>query len=136
MSYIQFDKTKLINLEYSLSRELIRSNRSGAYASTTIVGCNTRKYHGLLVVPQPNLDDELHVLLSALDETVIQHDAEFNLGLRKYPGGNWYPKGHKYIRDFDSEPIPMAIYRVGGVVLKRESLLAINDDRMLIRYTL
>jgi predicted glycogen debranching enzyme len=136
MSYIQFDKTRLINLEYSLSREMIRSNRSGAYGSTTIINCNTRKYHGLFVVPQPNIDDDPHVLLSALDETVIQNDAEFNLALRKYPGGNWQPKGHKYIRDFDSDPIPTVIYRVGGVVLKRESLLATNEDRMLIRYTL
>lgn len=136
MSYIQFDKTRLINLEYSLTRELIRSNRSGAYSSTTIINCNTRKYHGLLVVPQPQIDDDLHLLLSALDETVIQHDAEFNLGIRKYPGGNWQPKGHKYIRDFESDPIPTQIYRVGGVVLKRESLLAKNEDRILIRYTL
>lgn len=44
----------------------------------------TRKYHGLLVIPVPNLDDENHVLLSSLDETVIQHGAEFNLGLHKY----------------------------------------------------
>ncbi len=136
MSYIQFDKTKLINLEYSLSRELIRSNRSGAYGSTTIISCNTRKYHGLLVVPQPGLDDELHILLSSFDETIIQNDAEFNLGLRKYPGGNWQPKGHKYIRDFESDPIPTVIYRVGGVVLKRESLLATNADQILLRYTL
>lgn len=136
MSYIKFDKTRLINLEYALSRELIRSNRSGAYGSTTIINCNTRKYHGLLVVPQPGIDDDLHVLLSALDETIIQHDEEFNLGLRKYPGGNWNPKGHKYIRDFESDPIPTAIYRVGGVVLKRESLFATKDARVLIKYTL
>jgi predicted glycogen debranching enzyme len=136
MSYIKFDKTKLINLEYSLSRELIRSNRSGAYGSTTIIGCNTRKYHGLLVVPQPSMDDELHVLLSDLDETVIQHDAEFHLGIRKYPGGHWHPKGHKYIRDFESDPIPSVIYRVGGVVLRRESLLSTKADQMLLRYTL
>jgi predicted glycogen debranching enzyme len=136
MTYIQFDKTKLINLEYSLSREVIRSNRSGAYASTTIVNCNTRKYHGLLVTPQPGIDDDLHVLLSTVDETVIQRDAAFNLALRKYPGGQWNPKGHKYLRDFTSDPIPTQIYRVGGVVLKRESLLVRNNEQTLIRYTL
>lgn len=136
MSYIKFDKTKLINLEYSLGRELIRSNRSGAYASTTIVNSNTRKYHGLLVVPQPGIDNGLHVLLASLDETIIQHDVEFNMGFRKYPGGVWQPKGHKYIRDFESDPIPTVIYRVGGVVLKRESLLATKEDQILIRYTL
>jgi len=73
MVYLKFDKTLLINLEESLSREVLRTNRKGAYHSTTIVDCNTRKYHGLLVMPVPKLDDENHVLLSSLDETVIQH---------------------------------------------------------------
>ena len=73
MSYLHFDKTLMINLEESLPREILRTNKSGAYHCTTIVDCNTRKYHGLLVIPVPNLDDENHVLLSSLDETVIQH---------------------------------------------------------------
>ena len=70
MSYLHFDKTLMINLEESLPREILRTNKSGAYHCTTIVDCNTRKYHGLLVIPVPNLDDENHVLLSSLDETV------------------------------------------------------------------
>ena len=73
MSYLKFDKSLMINLEQSLSKEMIRTNRSGAYHCTTIVGCNTRKQHGLLVIPVPELDDSNHVLLSSLDETVIQH---------------------------------------------------------------
>ena len=81
MSYLRFDKTLMVNLQESLPREILRTNKSGAYHCTTIVDCNTRKYHGLLVIPVPNLDDENHVLLSSLDETVIQHGAEFNLGL-------------------------------------------------------
>jgi predicted glycogen debranching enzyme len=136
MSYIKFDKKQLVNLEYSLSRELIRSNRAGAYASRTLVGCHTRKYHGLLVVPQPALDDDNHVLLSNFDETVIQHEAEFNLGIHKYPGGIYYPRGHKYVHDFSTNPIPYNIYHVGGVILKREMLFSHVADRFLIRYTL
>lgn len=84
MSYLRFDKTLMTNLGESLPKEILRTNRSGAYHCTTIVDCNTRKYHGLLVIPVPELDDENHVLLSSLDETVIQHGAEFNLGLHKY----------------------------------------------------
>ena len=84
MSYLTFDRKELINLEYSLSREVIRSNRAGSYASSTIIGCNTRKYHGLLVCPLEEMDGEHHVLLSTLDPTVIQHDKEFNLGIHKY----------------------------------------------------
>ena len=134
-SYIHFDKSQLINLNYSLEREIIRTNRSGAYTSTTIIGCNTRKYHGLLVVPQPQIDSQNHVLLSTLHETVIQHGASFNLGIAKYPG-NYSPRGHKYLEDFDSEPIPKLTYRVGGVLLQKELILDSNRDRVMIRYTL
>ena len=119
-----------------MPRELLRTNRSGAYSCSTIVDCNTRKYHGLLVVPVPELDDENHVLLSSLDVTVIQHGAEFNLGLHKYQGNNYSPKGHKYIREFDCDKVPTTVYRVGGVILKKEVVFQHYEDRILIRYTL
>ncbi|MBP1538881.1 MAG: glycogen debranching enzyme family protein [Prevotella sp.] len=136
MSYLRFEKSIMTNLEEVLPRELLRTNRSGAYSCSTIVDCNTRKYHGLLVVPVPNLDDENHVLLSSLDVTVIQHGAEFNLGLHKYQGNNFSPKGHKYIREFNCDKVPTTIYRVGGVVLKKEVVFQHYEDRILIRYTL
>lgn len=136
MGYLRFEKALMTNLEESLSRELLRTNRSGAYSCSTIVDCNTRKYHGLLVVPVPELDDENHVLLSSLDTTVIQHGAEFNLGLHKYNGENFNPKGHKYIREFDCDKVPATLYRVGGVLLKKEVVFQHYEDRILIRYTL
>ena len=126
----------MTNLQDSLPKELLRTNRSGAYSCSTIVDCNIRKYHGLLVVPVPELDDENHVLLSSLDCTVVQHGAEFNLGLHKYQGNNYSPMGHKYIREFDCDKIPTTIYRVGGVILKKEFLFQAYEDRILIRYTL
>ncbi len=135
MSYIHFDKTELINLNYSLEKEIIRSNRSGSYTSTTIIGCNTRKYHGLLVSPQSQIDSQLHVLLSTVHETIIQRGASFHLGLTKYPG-LYFPRGHKYLEDFSSEPIPQLIYRVGGVMLKKELILDSHADRVMIKYTL
>lgn len=126
----------MTNLQESLTRELLRTNRSGAYASTTIVGCNTRRFHGLLVVPIPELDDDNHVLLSSLDPTVIQHGAEFHLGIHKYHGNVFSPNGHKYIQEFDCEQIPTTTYRVGGVILRKERVFQHYDDRILIRYTL
>lgn len=136
MSYLHFDKTLMVNLQESLTREILRTNRSGAYHCTTIVDCNTRKYHGLLVIPIESLDDKNHVLLSSLDETVIQHGAEFNLGLHKYQGETFAPNGHKYIREFDCEHIPATIYRVGGVILKKEKIFVHHENRIMIRYTL
>lgn len=136
MSYLQFDKTLMTNLQESLYREILRTNRSGAYHCSSIVDCNTRKYHGLLVIPIPELDDENHVLLSSLDETVIQHGAEFNLGLHKYQGDNFSPRGHKYIREFECEKVPTTLYRVGGAILKKEKVFVHHENRILIRYTL
>ncbi len=135
MSYIEFDKNQLINLKYSLSKEVIRSSRSGTYASTTIIHCNTRKYHGLLICPIEELDGENHVLLSTIHETVVQRDKEFNLGIHKYPG-QFHPLGHKYIQDFSTEPIPKITYKVGGVVLQKETMLLKDKEQMLIKYTL
>lgn len=136
MGYLKFEKALMTNLQDSLPRELLRTNRSGAYSCSTIVDCNTRKYHGLLVVPVPELDNENHVLLSSLDPTVIQHGAAFNLGLHKYHGGNYSPNGHKYIREFDCDKVPTTVYRVGNAMLKKEVVLQCYEERILVRYTL
>ena len=88
MSYLRLEKAVMTNLEESLRRELLRTNRSGAYSASTLVDCNTRKYHGLLVVPVPELDDENHVLLSSFDCTVVQHGAEHGLAILTSRRGN------------------------------------------------
>lgn len=136
MSYLKFDKNLMINLEQSLPKEMLRTNRAGAYHCTSIVGCNTRKQHGLLVIPRPGVEYQPVVLLSSLDETVIQHGAPFNLGLHRYSGGVYSPNGHKYIREFDCESVPRLTYRVGGVILTKEKIFISGENRLLIRYTL
>lgn len=136
MAYLKFDKTQLINLEYSLTKEFIRSNRAGSYSSSTIIYCNTRKYHGLLIAPIEHLDGDRHVLLSSLDETIIERENEFNLGIHKYQGDIYSPRGHKYVRDFTADPTPTIVYRVGGVVLVKEGLLVEKEEQILVRYTI
>ncbi len=134
MSYLVFDKHELVNLEYSLSRETVRTNRRGSFASSTILGCNTRKYHGLLICPLA--DGQHHVFLSTLDASLVIEDSVFHLGIHKYPGGHYAPKGHMYVRDFETEPIPKLTYRIGDVVITREILLEQEEERILFRYTL
>jgi len=135
MSVLTFDKDSLGNLEYSLRREMLSTNRAGGYMSTTIVCCNTRKYHGLMVCPIREDDEENHVLLSSLDETVVQHDHRFNLGIHRFPG-IYEPRGHKYIIDFSYTPTPTITYRVGGVMLRKEMLWIHSRTQLMIRYTL
>lgn len=136
MAYLKFDKTKLVNLEYSLDKEILRTNRAGSYSLSTIVGCNTRKYHGLLVCPIDSFGGEKHVLLSSLDETIIQHDSEFHLGIHKFANDYYSPRGHKYIIDFEMKTIPRVVYQVGGVVLSKESLFVLRKEQLLLKYTL
>jgi len=135
MSYIKFDKSQVVNLEYSLGREMIRTNRAGSYSSTTLVGCNTRKYHGLLICPIDEFGGERFVLLSSLDVTVVNKDKSFNIGIRKYKGDHFSPRGHKYIEDYDVDNIPSRTYRVGGVILKQERILVHYEEQLLIKYT-
>lgn len=135
MSVLTFDKNSLANLEYSLQREMLATNRAGGYMSSTIVCCNTRKYHGLVVCPINDNDEDNYVLLSSLDEAVIQHDHQFNLAIHRFPG-TYEPRGHKYITDFNYTPCPTLTYRVGGVVLRKELLWIHSRTQLLIKYTL
>lgn len=135
MAYLQFNKAELVNLEYSLKRELLATNRAGGYCNTTIVCCNTRKYHGLLAVPIEKFGGHRYMLLSALDETLFQHGMPFNLGIHCY-GDVYEPRGHKYIVDFEMDPFPVITYRVGGMLFRKEILFAAGSEQLMIRYTL
>lgn len=134
MAYIKFNKSELVNLEYSLKREIIAGSDTGAYGNTTISMCNTRKYHALLAVPIHNFDGGRYVLLSSLDESILLNGKEFHLGIHAY-GDIYNPRGHKYITDFEMDPNPQITYEVGGIVLRKSLLFSPNSDQMMIKYT-
>ncbi len=135
MATLTFDKNELGNLEYSLQREMLATDRRGGYMSTTIVCCNTRKYHGLIVSPIDSSERDF-VLLSTLDETIIRDGQRFNLALHQFKGGNYEPRGHKYITDFEYTPCPTITYRVGDVVVKKELLWIHKRTQLMVKYTL
>lgn len=85
MSVLTFDKKELGNLEYSLQREMLATDRRGGYMSTTIVCCNTRKYHGLMVAPIDD-SDRAYVLLSSVDETRLARRPAFQFGAASFSG--------------------------------------------------
>lgn len=135
MKYLGFEKSQLTNLEFSLKREFIRTNRLGAFGSTTIINCNTRKYHGLLVCPINENESSKHVLLSMVEPTIVFNKYEFNLGIHKYSGGIYEPKGHKYIENLYVDILPTIVYDIGGVKLGIEQVLDDDGFRVLIKYT-
>ena len=71
MAFLKFNKSELVNLSYSLKREIILANKTGAYCNTSIITCNTRRYHGLLAVTHDRFGGDKYVLLSNLDETLV-----------------------------------------------------------------
>ena len=135
MAFLKFNKSELVNLEYSLKRELIASNESGAYCNTSIVTCNTRKYHGLLAVPVDELGGGKYMLLSSLDESLVMGGKQFNLGIHCY-GDVYEPKGHKYIIDFDADPVPVITYKIGGIIFTKTIVMVPDNDQVLIKYEL
>ena len=135
MAYLEFNKAELVNLEYSLFREILLTNRAGGYVNTTIVGCNTRKYHGLLVVPIKNFGNQKHILLQSLQESLIQHEKVFNLGIASY-GDVYEPRGHKYIVDFEMNYTSTILYRVGGMLFSKTIMFLRESEEVLIKYTL
>ena len=84
MAFLKFNKNELVNLSYSLKREIICSNKTGAYSNTSIVGCNTRRYHGLLAVTLDRFGGDHYMLLSSLDESLVIRGKQFNLGIHCY----------------------------------------------------
>ena len=135
MAFLKFNKSELVNLEYSLKREIIAANDSGAYCNTSIVACNTRRYHGLLAVPVDELGGGKYMLLSALDESLTLRGKQFNLGIHCY-GDTYDPKGHKYIVDFDANPVPVITYKVGGILFTKTIMMVPDNDQILIKYEL
>ena len=135
MAFLKFNKSELVNLEYSLKREIIVANKTGAYCNTSIVTCNTRRYHGLLAVPVDKLGGGNYILLSSLDESLVIGGKQFNLGIHCY-GDVYEPRGHKYIVDFDADPAPEIIYKVGDILFSKTILMAPDSDQVLIKYHL
>ncbi len=134
MEYLEFSREQDTDLQSSLQREFLRTNKAGSYANSTVINCNTRKYHGLLVCPVKEIDGDNYVLLSSLDETIVLEKTPFQLATHKF-GNEIFPTGYKYLESCKNSPILTYVYRVGGLVLQKEVHLVDNTETLLIRYT-
>ena len=135
MAFLKFNKSELVNLSYSLNREIVLANKTGAYCNTSIVTCNTRRYHGLLAVPVAAFEGYRHLLLSSVDESLTLRGKRFNLGIHCY-GDIYEPRGHKYIVDFDADPVPCVTYKIGEIVFRKRIALSPDQNQVLICYEL
>ncbi len=117
----------------SLQREWLETNGLGDYASSTVPGCNTRKYHGLLVadLKQPS---GRHVLLSTMEESLLAGGVERFFSCRRH-SDVFFPEGYKCQHEFWAAPWPKAVWRMGEVWLMRELLMVPKKTLVIMRYT-
>src|SRR5256885_13287585 len=107
---IQFDEHICCDLDIARTREWLESNGLGGFASSTIIGLNTRRYHGLLTAALTPPVGRF-VLLSKLEETLIVDGARFELSANQYAGAV-HPQGYQYLTRFRLEPFPVFTYTV------------------------
>ncbi|MGP1515118.1 MAG: amylo-alpha-1,6-glucosidase [Bacteroidales bacterium] len=127
-------KDDLLYFEFSLNREILHTNMSNTYACTSLVGCNTRKYHGLSIAPLQKIDNENYILLSYLDETVIANEDEFHLAIHRHQGGIFYPKEYKYLESYSLKDPHLTTYHIGDIVLIKQIQIQERRERILIKY--
>ncbi|HTA81970.1 MAG TPA: amylo-alpha-1,6-glucosidase [Bacteroidia bacterium] len=135
MALLHSDKKHLSDLDFSLTREYLLVNQTGSYCSSTIMNCNTRKYHGLFIAMQPQIDNDRYVLLSALDETLVDGDKEFGLATQRCLG-KFQPDGYHNMESFTCLTNPQWIIKADGFKIKKELLLVQKESRLLIQYTI
>jgi hypothetical protein len=129
---IIFSKSELENLPVSLSREWIESSQFGSYASSTIVGMNTRRKHGLLVY-QPKISITPLVVLSHLQEEIYIGQNQFPLHNVEYEN-HLSIEGLNFLESFQLDPFPTYIYKFGAIVLEKSLYFTKNSHRLLVSY--
>lgn len=118
----------------AFGKEYLLTNSTGAYCMSSVSGCNTRKYHGLLVAPQPGLDDADHVLVSAIDEIAEVGGEAYSLATHKYPG-TVYPEGYRLIDNFSCGSTAVWVYRLGDCSLTKEIMMPEKKRAVIIKYS-
>src|SRR3984885_1588952 len=131
---IQFERETWSDLEVALRREWLETNGLGGFASSTIVGLNTRRYHGLLVAATKPPVGRL-VLLSKLEETLLIDGRRFNLSVNRYPGVI-HPQGFHHLNQFRLDPFPVFTYEIEGIEITKSVFMIHGENSTVIHYEL
>lgn len=133
MSLITFDTPTISDFDQATSLEWLETNGLGGSASSTILGLNTRRYHGLLTAAaKPPVGRFL--LLSKLEETLVVGGARYDLGANQYPG-SVHPRGDQLLEHFRLDPFPVFTYRVAGLRIEKRIFMVHGENTVVISYT-
>jgi len=139
----RIERERLLELDFALTKEWLETDGVGGYASSTVLSCATRRYHGLLVAPLPTTAKR-YVFLARLEESVHSTSAAplggsgekfFALSMARYPG-KWHPDGHRSLESFELAPNPTWTYQIGQARIVRSLLMVKGSPTVLVRYEL
>jgi predicted glycogen debranching enzyme len=129
---VRFDQSVCSRLDLALSREWLETNGLGGFASSTVIGLNTRRYHGLLTASTTPPTGRV-LLLSKLEETVVCDGQRYELAANQYPGAI-YPQGYQYLKEFRLDPFPVFIYRVAGLEIEKRIFMVHGENTTVAEY--
>jgi predicted glycogen debranching enzyme len=129
---IRFDAHICGNVEAAARREWLETNGLGGFASSTIHGMNTRRYHGLLTAAL-NPPVGRHVLLAKVEEVLIAGGNRYELSVNRYPG-TIHPHGHQFLKEFRLDPFPVFTYEAGGVALEKRVFMVHGENTTVVEY--
>jgi len=129
---IRIEREACGRLEQALGLEWLETNGLGGFASSTITGANTRRYHGLLVAATKPPVGRL-VMLSKLEETLVVDGSRYDLSVNLYPGA-LHPRGYEYLREFRLDPFPIAVYEAGGITIEKRVFQVHGENTTVVEY--
>lgn len=127
------EKTELQDFASASKLEWLETNGLGGWSGSTVIGCNTRRYHGLLVAATVPPAERM-VLVSKMEETIIAGDGRYELSSNLYQGETIHPKGYQYLESFTRELFPEWIYEAGGVRLRKTLGMVHGENSTLVKY--
>jgi predicted glycogen debranching enzyme len=129
---IEFDQSICCDFEAASKREWLETNGIGGFATSSITGLNTRRYHGLLVAATTPPVGRM-VLLAKLEETLVIEERRFDLSVNRYTGAI-HPQGHKYLKQFRLDPFPVFTYEVERVEIEKSVFMIYGENSTVIQY--
>jgi predicted glycogen debranching enzyme len=129
---LSFGKSEL-GPEIGPTREWLLTNGLGGFASSTIIGLNTRRYHGLLVASlHPPVDRRL--LVAKLDEDLFIEGARYALGTNQVHDGYYAQEGYRLLQRFQRQPFPAYTYQIGDLFVIKQIFMVYGHNTTVIHY--
>ncbi|EFQ23891.1 Amylo-alpha-16-glucosidase [Aminomonas paucivorans DSM 12260] len=115
-------------------REVLISDGQGSYGFSTVIGANTRKAHGLLVV-RPEGQSLHQVLASKVEETLFAHGKKYQLSTNRYKD-LIYPDGFRYLQEYQASPIPSMLLVVHSILIRKSLFMPQGKGCTIVKYEL